>query len=42
VGNNSTTVGKDIDQTAGVLTKDICSLTGDQPSAVCSAFTAKA
>jgi len=37
VGNNTTTAGLGIDQTAGAIIKTICSLTGDRPAAVCSA-----
>jgi thiol-disulfide isomerase/thioredoxin len=41
VGDNNTAVGKAIDQAAGVLVNDICSVTGDQPANVCNAVTAK-
>ena len=38
VGNNSTTIGADIDASAKVLIQTMCStLTGDQPAAVCRA-----
>ena len=37
VGDNNTVIGKGIDQNAGALVKDICSITGGQPADVCSA-----
>lgn len=37
VGDNTNTVGADIDASAAVLTKYFCSITGQKPSAVCSA-----
>jgi len=40
VGNNSTTVGKGIDQAAGAMIKAICQLTNNQPASVCSAIGA--
>jgi hypothetical protein len=39
IGNNSTTIGANIDASAKVLIQTICStLTGNQPAAVCSAM----
>jgi hypothetical protein len=38
VGNNTTTVGKGIDQAAGAMVKGICQMTGNQPGSVCSAI----
>jgi hypothetical protein len=37
VGNNSTTIGANIDAAAAAMTKYICGITNQQPSAVCSA-----
>jgi hypothetical protein len=38
IGKNSTAIGADIDASANVLIKTICTtLTGNQPSAVCNA-----
>ena len=37
IGNNSTLIGADIDAASKVLIQSICSLTGGQPSSVCSA-----
>lgn len=39
VGNNSTTVGADIDAAAAAFTKYLCAVTGDQPASVCHAVS---
>ena len=36
----SSPAGKDIDAAAGVITADLCQLTGNQPAAVCALFPA--
>lgn len=37
VGNNSSTIGQDIDASAAAMTKYICGITGDKPANVCTA-----
>ena len=37
VGDNSTTIGLNIDAAAGALVKYVCNTTGDKPAATCSA-----
>jgi len=37
VGDNNNTIGADIDASAAVLTKVLCSMTGDKPAATCQA-----
>jgi Domain of unknown function (DUF929) len=39
IGSNDTRIGAEIDASAGVLVKYICSITGNQPSNVCSAVS---
>lgn len=40
VGNNSTSIGSQIDAAAAVFTHYLCGMTGNQPSDVCSAVSA--
>jgi hypothetical protein len=37
VGNNSTTIGLNIDAAAGFLVRYLCNMTGDKPAATCAA-----
>ena len=37
VGNNNTTIGKNIDAAAGALVRYLCNVTGDKPADTCSA-----
>jgi hypothetical protein len=37
VGNNNTTIGKNIDAAAGALVRYLCNMTGEKPAATCAA-----
>jgi hypothetical protein len=39
VGDNTTTMGDQIDASAAALTKYLCTMTNNQPSSVCSAVS---